>query len=78
MIIIKVKQVVAIKKTMKQVRVVKIKNVLEMIKNKVMIVQKIIFMIVRERVLLATPGHRDKDWMPPYSSTTEKFQSCNN
>ena len=22
-------------------------------------------MIVRERVLLATPGHRDKDWMPP-------------
>ena len=30
-------------------------------------------MIVRERVLLATPGHRDKDWMPPYSSTTEKF-----
>lgn len=38
MIIIKVKQVVVIKKTMKQVRVVKIKNVLEMIKNKVMIV----------------------------------------
>lgn len=38
MIIIKVKQVVAIKKTMKQVRIVKIKNVLEMIKNKVMIV----------------------------------------
>ena len=31
-------------------------------------------MIVREMVLLATPGHRDKDWMPPtYSSTTEKF-----
>ena len=22
-------------------------------------------MIVRWRVLLATPGHRDKDWMPP-------------
>lgn len=22
-------------------------------------------MIVRERVLLATPAHRDKDWMPP-------------
>lgn len=22
-------------------------------------------MIARERVLLATPGHRDKDWMPP-------------
>ena len=22
-------------------------------------------MIVKERVLLATPGHRDKDWMPP-------------
>lgn len=22
-------------------------------------------MIVRERVLLTTPGHRDKDWMPP-------------
>lgn len=22
-------------------------------------------MIVRERVLLATPGHQDKDWMPP-------------
>lgn len=22
-------------------------------------------MIVRGRVLLATPGHRDKDWMPP-------------
>lgn len=22
-------------------------------------------MIVRERVLLATPGHRDKDWIPP-------------
>lgn len=22
-------------------------------------------MIVRERVLLAIPGHRDKDWMPP-------------
>ena len=22
-------------------------------------------MIVRERVLLATLGHRDKDWMPP-------------
>ena len=22
-------------------------------------------MIVRERVLLVTPGHRDKDWMPP-------------
>lgn len=61
MIMIKVKQVVVIKKTMKQVRVVMIKNVLEMIKNKVMIVQKIIFMIVRERVLLATPGHRDKD-----------------
>ena len=38
MIIIKVKQVVVIKKTMKQVRIVKIKNVLEMIKNKVMIV----------------------------------------
>lgn len=38
MIIIKVKQVVAIKKTMKQVRIVKIKNILEMIKNKVMIV----------------------------------------
>lgn len=38
MIMIKVKQVVAIKKTMKQVRVVKIKNVLEIIKNKVMIV----------------------------------------
>lgn len=41
MIMIKVKQVVIIKKTMKQVRVVKIKNVLEMmimIKNKVMIV----------------------------------------
>lgn len=32
---------------------------------KVMIVQKIVFMVVRERVLLATPGHRDKDWMPP-------------
>ena len=57
MIIIKVKQVVVIKKTMKQVRVVKIKNVLEMVKNKVMIVQKIILMIVREGVLLATPGH---------------------
>ena len=38
MIMIKVKQVVVIKKTMKQVRVVMIKNVLEMIKNKVMIV----------------------------------------
>ena len=57
MIIIKVKQVEVIKKTMKQVRVVKIKNVLEMVKNKVMIVQKIILMIVREGVLLATPGH---------------------
>lgn len=22
-------------------------------------------MIVRRRVSLATPGHRDKDWMPP-------------
>lgn len=22
-------------------------------------------MIVRERVLLTSPGHRDKDWMPP-------------
>ena len=22
-------------------------------------------MIVKGRVLLATPGHRDKDWMPP-------------
>lgn len=22
-------------------------------------------MIVRRRVLLATPGHRDKDWIPP-------------
>lgn len=31
MIMIKVKQVVAIKKTMKQVRVVMIKNILEMI-----------------------------------------------
>lgn len=38
MIMIKVKQVVVIKKTMKQVRIVMIKNVLEMIKNKVMIV----------------------------------------
>lgn len=42
MIMIKVKQVVVIKKTMKQVVVVMIKNVLEMmimmIKNKVMIV----------------------------------------
>ena len=69
MIMIKVKQIVVIKKTMKQVRVVIIKKVLEVIvimkgykmiiviiKNKV-IVQKIIFMIVRERVLLATPGH---------------------
>lgn len=41
-ITIKVKQVVVIKKTIKQVRVVMIKNVLEMmimmIKNKVMIV----------------------------------------
>lgn len=42
MIMIKVKQVVVIKKTMKQVMVVMIKNILEMmimmIKNKVMIV----------------------------------------
>ena len=41
MIMIKVKQVVVIKKTIKQVMLVKIKNVLEMmiiiIKNKVMI-----------------------------------------
>lgn len=37
-------------------------------------------MIVRERVLLATPGRRDKDWMPPpthqqlknFSHTTTK------
>ena len=32
------------------------KMIIVIIKNKVM-VQKIIFMIVRERVLLATPGH---------------------
>lgn len=24
-------------------------------------------MIVRERVLLATPGHLDKDWIPPHA-----------
>ena len=58
--------------------IIKEYKVIIVIKNKVMIVQKIIFMIIRERVLLATPGNRDKDWMPPYSSTTEKFQSCNN
>lgn len=60
MIMIKVKQVVVIKKTMKQVMVIVIKNVLEEMivitkECKVMIVYKIIFMIVRERVLLATP-----------------------
>ena len=69
MITIKVKQIVVIKENMKQVKVVMIKKVLEVIvimkgynmiiviiKNKV-IVQKIIFMIVMERVLLTTPGH---------------------
>lgn len=30
-------------------------------------------MIVRERVLLATPGHRDKDWMPPPTQQLKNF-----
>lgn len=43
-------------------------------------IYKIIFMIVRERVLPVTPSHRDKGWMPPpthqqlksFSHTTTK------
>lgn len=30
-------------------------------------------MIVKGRVLLATPGHRDKDWMPPPTQQLKNF-----
>ena len=58
---------IMIKNVLKEMIVImkEYKVIIVIIKNKVIVVQKIIFMIVRERVLLATPGHRDKDWMPP-------------
>lgn len=59
---IKNKMIVMIKKVLDEIIVVmKEYNVMVVIIKNKMIVQKIIFMIVRERVLLATPGHRDKD-----------------
>lgn len=44
-------------KIKKQYKVIKIKIMIAIQNKVVKIVQKIIFMIVRERVLLATPGH---------------------